>query len=301
MLWGQQLSRIKRNLVVQIDDIAVRDPAKITARITKDVESDSPDFCEVTIYNLTEATRSKIIASKRIEVSGGYSDTEEVIFTGDIQAVLNKKDPSNWKTTIIAGDGATAMVQSIINKTYKKPTDVKTVLEDIARTSGLAKKIEFIDIENSTDTLRGTTRVGRATSEINNICLPRDWTWNIQNDTLVICKHGKGREIEAYKISVDTGMIGSPEWVNTGQDLSGKEKKDGQKIKVDSLCIPSIKPNDKVRIQTMSLSGRMGTFVYKRDNEDPMDDVFIVQNVTHDLDSREGSFKSSLECLKEGT
>jgi len=290
---------IKRNLTVQIDDIAVSEPAKITVTCTKDIDSDSPDFCEVEIYNVTEGTRTKIVDSKRIKVTAGHGSNEELLFIGDIQAVLNKKDPSEWVTKIIAGDGATAMAQSIINKTYSSPTDVKTMIEDIAKTSGLAEKTEFVGIENSTkDTLRGTAMTGTASQEISRLCRPRDWTWNIQDETLVVCPKGKSREEEAYRIAVDTGMIGSPEWINTGQDLRGNKPKDGFKIKVDVLCIPSIKPNDKIRIETMALEGRIGTFVYKRDNDNPLNDVFIVEKVRHTLDSRDGDFKSNLECKK---
>ena len=293
------MSILKRNLTVQIDDIAVSEPAKIKVTCTKDVDSNNPDFCEVEIYNVSEGTRSKIVESKRIQVTAGHGDDEDVLFVGDIQAVTNKKNPSEWVTKIIAGDGATAMAQSIINKTYTSPTDVKTMIEDIARTSGLAKSVEFVNIDKgSTDTLRGTTMTGKASDEITRLCRPRDWTWNIHDYVLVVCPTGEGREDESYKISVDTGMIGSPEWINTGQDLRGKEPKEGQEIKVDTLCIPSIKPNDKIRIETMALQGRIGTFVYNQQNDDPLNDVFIVQKVRHTLDSREGGFKTNLECKK---
>ena len=290
---------LKRNLTVQIDDIAVSEPAKMTVKCTKNVSSDSPDFCEVILYNVSEATRSKIVESKRIQVTAGHGDSEELVFIGDIQAVTNTKKPTEWETKIIAGDGATALAQSIINKTYSSPTDVKTLMEDIARTSGLAERTEFIGIDKGTkDTLRGTTVSGKAAKEISRLCTPRDWTWNIQDETLVVCPIGKSRDPEAYKISVETGMIGSPEWINTGMNLHGKAPKEGFKIKVDVLCIPSIKPNDKIRIETKALSGRIGTFVYKRDNDNPLNDVFVVEKVTHDLDSREGNFKSTLECKK---
>jgi hypothetical protein len=289
---------IKRNLTVQIDDIAISEPAKIKVTCTKENDGKTPDFCDVTLYNLSENIMSKIVESKRILVTAGHNEVESKVFLGDIQAVTTKKTQNEWVTKIIAGDGATALAQSIINKTYKKPISAKTMIEDIARTSKLSKKTEFIDVGDEKGTLRGTSVTGKASSEIDRLCRARDWNWSIQNETLTVCKNGSSRKNEAYRIAVDSGMIGSPEWINTGTDLRGKKPKDGFKIKVEALAIPSVRPNDKIRIETFTLMGKIGSFVYRKDVSDPLNDVFIVDKVRHDLDSREGNFRTTLECSK---
>jgi len=286
---------LERTLILNIDGLEIRSPAKITANITKDVSSNAPDSAQVTIYNLSEETRTKVTKAKKIEISAGYREKVEVVFLGDIQAVLSKKEQTEWTTQVFCGDGATAMKQAIINKTYTKPLKAKELIEDISRTSGLANDIEFMDgIEDTKGTLRGSVRNGKATREIDRICRARGWKWNLQNEKLVVSQSGKSRTDNGYLISVETGMIGSPEWLNVGQDTSKEPEK---KLTVEALCIPSIKPNDKVRVISGGISGRIGSFTYNTTRANPLDAFFCVESVTHNLDSREGSFSTSLDCL----
>ncbi len=292
---------IKRNLIIDIDGLEIRDPLKIIVVCAKDANSDQPDFAEILLVNLSEGTRSQVIKAKKIAIYAGHGDNANLVFLGDIQAVSNKKNDTEWETRILAGDGATVMRQSIINKTYRKPIKTKDLIRDIASSGGLADTVEFVDIPETTDILRGITLSAPTRTELSRICNPRGWTWNIQNEKLVVVGKEASRKKTAYDIGVDTGMIGSPEWINMGQGVSTDRKADPVKIRVKVLCIPSIRPKDKIKIRTSSLEGRIGSFTYAGEDTQRLNDFFTVENVTHNLDSRDGDFSSTIEAtLKEG-
>lgn len=290
-------SFIKRNLIVDIDGLIIRDPMKITATITKDGDSNQPDFGQVTIMNLSQTTRSILTEeSKKMSIYAGYGENENLIITGDIQSIISTKEGTEWITEVIIGDGATALKQAILNKTYDRPITNKDLIKDMVRVSGLSDQpVEFIDVDDATQMLRGFTVNGAIEDELTSLTATAGMNWNIQGGKVVVSKTNKAREVQAYLISVDTGMIGSPEIVNTGSDLTDKKAKSGKRLKVKALCIPSVRPNDRVRIKTTTLQGRVGSVTYNSTVDNPIDEQYKVMSVDHNLDSREGPFETTME------
>lgn len=290
------MSLLKRNLIIGIGSIEVRDPMKIVVKVTKDSDSNEPDFAQVTIYNLSANTRSTLAeADDKIEIYGGYGEQEDLIFVGDIQAVSSIRSGTEWSTTIIAGDGATAMKQAVANKTYEKPISNRDLLDDLVKISGLSElPVDFVDISDGASILRGVTISGPAADELTRITKGLGLTWDINDGQVVISKYETARPDQSYRIAIDTGMVGSPEWVNSGQDLGTVNPKDGHRIKVRSLCLPSIRPNDRVSVESISMDGRIGSFSYDFEGSG-LSAEFKVVNVKHNLDSRDGEFSTLIE------
>ena len=66
------------------------------------------------------------------------------------------------------------------------------------------------------------------------------------------------RNSQRIVISAQTGMLGSPEWMNTGTSKAKTQDEDGTRLKVVSLCQASIKPFDKIFVKSVALRGRIG-------------------------------------------
>ena len=292
--------QLKRDLIVTIDGKQYTDPLKITVTITKDNKADDPDEATITLYNLNVASRSSIIEGQRVEVYAGYNGNTDLAFMGDVLAVSNAKKSTEWVTEIHAGDGAVNMKRSVINKSYKKPLGTQELIEDIAKSAkpALCEQVEFVGIEEENKRKRGTVHTGRAWREIERLCKPRGWTCNIQNGTLVVAADGKGKDDKAYVISVDTGMINSPEWINIGNfAISGKqEKPQDRRMRVEVLAMPTLEPSDKVRIKSDYADGKSSSFIFKFSPSNALDEEFVVERVEHQLDSREGDFKTIIEA-----
>ena len=291
------MTMVSRNLSIVFDGLEITQPMKITVTVTRDGMSEEPDFADIKIQNLTEDTRSKISTEyKKLSIYAGHGTRSELVFTGDIQSVTSRHDRTEWITTILAGDGATVMRQAIMNKAYKSPISARALIEDIGKTSGIADgKVEFIDIPTKTDALTSVTLTSTARDELTRITEPRGWTWNIQNDKLVVAAAQKSRKAVSYKIDTESGMIGSPEWVNTGMKIDG-DSKEKLRVRVKVLCLPSIKPKDKIKITTKALEGRIGSFTFIREREHVLDDFFTVERVIQNLDTRDGDFSTSIEA-----
>jgi hypothetical protein len=284
-----------RNLILNISGLEIRDPMMIIAKIVKDSKSNQPDFAEITIFNLSEGTRAEIaLPGKQIAIYGGHGSVQDLIFLGDVQSVTSAKDGTEWTTAITAGDGSTAMKQAIINKSYSQPVKFLDLVNDLVTSSGLAETVENIGAENFSIGSRGSAYAGSASKYLTDIAEAHGYEWNIQDGAAVVSKIGSSRA-KLYKISVETGMIGSPEWVNTGKDNSHAAEKDGLKIKVKSLCIPSIKPIDQVNIISRTMEAKIGGNLFKTVKQS-LNDFFVVSRIIHNLSSRQGEFSTEIEA-----
>ena len=134
-------------------------------------------------------------------------------------------------------------------------------------------KINFNPIGKvfSSDMKQALTELGNA----------NDFDWTIQDNKLVIAKRGKGRKTAIHVISAKTGMIGTPEWVNNGADAQKNTTKTGQTFKINALCIPSLKPADRIIIKSESLEGRIGNYVFKKDKKEYESEFISSNTVLH--------------------
>jgi len=136
-------------------------------------------------------------------------------------------------------------------------------------------------------------------SALNELAKANDFDWSMPDEQLLIVKRGQSRDEALRLISARTGMIGSPEWINTGGDNAKLATQQGLKFKVTSLCIPSLKPADLIVVESGSLQGRVGDYFYDVEKEDFRSE-FIVSKVQHDLDNIEGNFITQIECTLKG-
>lgn len=277
-----------RNLEIQFDTVAVSSPVYITCRVTKDSKNISPDFGDITIYNLSKETRSLIVKEKtKIKVFGGHDDVTDLIFTGDIQQVTHYKNATEWITNILAGDGHLVMKQALINKTYSQPTQLRTIIQDTARalTGQLPEIIgDLLDIKPG----RGVTLSGSVAKELEKYAKTIGMRASVQNDRVVVGAVEAARPAIGFNVNVNTGMIGIPEWVNVGEDNDLIEGIKGRRIKVRSLLIPGIRPFDRVRIKSNYI---------QTDFDENLDHEFVVIRVEHDLNNREGNFQTIIEGI----
>jgi hypothetical protein len=187
------------------------------------------------------------------------------------------------------------MRQAIVNKSYSQPVKFIDLFNDLVKSSGLAETVENIGTEDFNIGKRGSAYAGEASKYLTDIAEAHGYEWNIQDGVAVVSKLKTSRS-KLYDVMVETGMIGSPEWMNTGKDNSQNSEQDGLKIKVKSLCIPSIKPIDQVKITSKTMEARIGGNLYKTVKQS-LNDTFIVSRVVHNLSSRQGDFSTEIEAV----
>lgn len=299
----------KRNLEVLVGtaerSVVVKSPLTIRATVVKDIKTGEKDYAQVTLFNLKKGTRDLLNEPyQKVQIAGGYGDQKDIIFIGNVVAATHKHEGTEWVTTLECGDGAKTLDKALINKTYGKGFKLGDLLRDFASTSGVALD-DIIGINESAALSRGKVFSSDLQTALNDLARAHDFNWSIQDEKLIIVDRGQYRAKGVRLISARTGMVGSPEWINSGSEekavtkkTTSKEKakpKPGQRFKVTSLCIPSLKPADLILVETGSLQGRMGTYVYDVE-KDNFRGEFAVSKVQHDLDNIQGNFITQIEC-----
>lgn len=293
--------KFRRNLSIVVGDgtdtLTITEPLTIQATIVKDLKSGEEDYAQVNITNLSEGTRNKLNEQySKIIIKGGYGEQEDIIFSGSIIASTHKKEGAEWLSTIECGDGVEVLDSAIINKTYNKGFRLGDIIKDIANVGGLDIE-DTIGINSDFSLERGKVFSSDMKQALTELGDANDFDWTIQDNKLVIAKRGEGRSSEVHIISAKTGMIGTPEWINNGADKQKTSTTTGQAFKVNALCIPSLKPADKIIIKSESLDGRIGNYFFKKDRNE-YETEFIVTKVQHDLNNRVANFATQIECIE---
>lgn len=239
--------------------------------VTKDVSS-KPNTGEITIYNLSKASRDALAQEKdyviALRVAYGPSSTPALLFVGDIQKVVSTRSGADWETKITAGDGEQALTTNIEPTTFKAGTTSKEQVTHI-----LGKEMKDMAVGFVTSALgkskskRGKTVEGRAGDVVAKIAGDAGGEFSIQDGEAQITEPDLDTGEEAVLVSPGSGLIGSPAFVsrevrvkgNDGKPVKGKDGK-SVKHKVDGIefkCLinPDLKPGRAVRVVSEHFDG----------------------------------------------
>lgn len=290
----------KRNLKVIVgtgtEAITITEPLSIRAVVVKDLKTGEKDYAQLTIFNLKKGTRDTLNTQyEKIAIVGGYGTQEDVIFAGSLIAATHKHEGTEWVSTLECGDGVEILDKALVNKTYSKGFKLGDILRDFANTNSVDLG-DIIGIDESVSLSRGKTFSTDMQSALDELGKANNFDWTMQDDKLVVVNRGQYRTSGVRLISARTGMVGSPEWINTGSDNAKLVAQAGLKFKVTSLCIPSLKPADLILVESGSLQGRIGDYSYDTE-KDSFRGEFVVSKVQHDLDNIQGNFITQIECM----
>lgn len=285
-----------RQLAISSDSLFV------SFRVSK-TNTIQPNTATVEIYNLNSQSRAfleNISGPRWIVIRAGYLDEigAQDIYKGTILTSMSQKTSPNIVTTIEAQDG---VYQSNIRTAigYGKGTPVKTILNDIVGKMGLSIAPYSCDIP--TRILSSFSTVGKAHDALTRLCSMIGIQWSIQDGKVKFTKTGEGDRGEIYRISVNSGMIGSPkriinavpssDFMTAGVASSKVIISNGGSPtltvpgwEVESLLIPTIEPKSVVQIDSMEMGNG---------------EKFIVETVEHNGDTANGDFKTKLKVYKK--
>jgi hypothetical protein len=276
--------QFNRKVIVQIGQtgqqgLQIRN-LRTTFKITKTLRSDSFNTATVIIYNLNKESRGFIDSldidneknkSNLITVQAGYDTLEKLIFIGNITLVTIETKRPDVITTIEAMDGKLAMNQLRIGTgnipafTYGKKTSAKRILKDIIKISGVDSHYNDSIVPDRLYE-NGFAFVGMGKVLLDNVCNYLGLIWSIQNNTLKLIASGSSDGITVVSLSSSSGLIDSPDKINTDSKeftkkerntISGKEttvlgkkvlKKIGGGWKIRALLQPSIEPGNVIMV-----------------------------------------------------
>ncbi len=229
---------------------------------------------ELTIYNLSDETRKKIVAHKSVvSVNAGYDGETSLLFIGTVWATRFRPGTADSSFVI---DVKTGEVEAQKKIAFGLPpnSDVQEAYEIIRKNAGLVYK--KTGKEKSKRFPSGMQFVGTVRDALEMLSKSTKCDWSIQDDGLQILEVDSGVVMDPIEISSDTGLIGSPDRISkissnkrAFKDAKGKTKSVKEEIPgINFSCLlnPKIYPGSRLVLFAKEYAGK----------------VYIARTVTHD-------------------
>lgn len=218
----------------------------ITAQGTK-YGNPSPNECQVRIDNLTAAHRNQILTDsspwspslgtkKLILKAGRASYGASLIFNGNI-TIAGVSQPPDIGIIVNAIQGIDAALQTIAVSMPAR-TSLKTIAQTAANQSGLNLDFQATDKQISNYNLTGSIK-----DHMNKMELSGNYDVLQNNDSLVIKDKDVPVKNRVKKLSLNSGMIGTPEITELGirvKMLLDNETEIGGQIDLTSKLNPAL-------------------------------------------------------------
>lgn len=260
------------------DAVEIKD-LRVDLSVEKGAES-SPNRSTCRVFNLNPNSRALIeTVGNVILVKAGYRQDVGAltIFTGTVTRAITRRENADWVTELELSDGGLEYRDTKTSFSFAPGASGQAVLTNIAGTFGLPIRPLPAEIAAKQYT-EGFAFVGRSREAMAKACEYLGLEWSIQNREVQILKKGKAVAMQAFVLSPDTGLIGSPESehktlgekaaakkgitenqkgvrVTFGEDDTGTKGKrlEVQGYKVKSLLQPALQPGGYVRLDTKSI------------------------------------------------
>jgi hypothetical protein len=267
-----------RKASIQVGTLLVTD-LRLAGKIEKSLTPD-PNKAEVQIYNLSADSRAKMTAEKDppIIVEAGYESNIAQIFSGTVSKVSHVRNGADWVTKIICGDGEAQYRTARISESFGPGTKPADVVRKLVEATKLKAGNALTEVGKGgfagglADLHKGKVLSGNAAKHLESFLDSLGLTYSIQDGALQVLRKGQASSAEAVVLNAGTGLIGSPEYGETG-----KEKK--TVLKVKCLLQPAIVPGRRIKLESETKTALART-----------------DKVTHTFDSFAQAWYSDLEC-----
>jgi len=238
--------------------------------------AETPNYSEITVYNLAPATENQIVESgERIVLEAGYEGSQYgLIFDGDIvQPLRDKEDGTTYKLTLVSQDGDKFLNNGFVNQSWRKGQTPRTIAEKLCSTATNPVELGFIsdNLENKKLT-RGKVVFGLACDYLHQIARTEQAAFYCNDGKINIIKAPDPPSGQIVSLSPQTGLIGAAEMTDEG-------------IKATCLLNPLLNLNSFVHIDNEHVRQQKA----KRDSQPKQmdyDGVYRIIKIVHEGDTR---------------
>ena len=217
-----------------------------------------PNKATVEIFNLNPDHRGEVAAlpkDAQLIIEAGYSESIGEIFRGTVDDGRSKRERVDWLTMIEGSDGGRELRSKRVNESFPAGTSVATVLEVLARKTGLgignADRLKLaraaLTLEGgivSREFVEGTAVSGSASEEFTRLLWSAGLEWSVQGGNIQILDLGGKLDKPPVLLAAPvgsapgTGLIGSPDVGKDGilkaRSLMNADIVPGIQVRVDS-------------------------------------------------------------------
>lgn len=226
------------------------DGLRMLFRIKK-TATPTPNFCELSIYNLSQNTRSRLHEKQDTFIlEAGYKDALFQIFKGKLLLMNSSRSSGDWLTVLQLTDGNAR--ENRVTLCLGPGTSFKDAVLAVADATGLDKgnledKLKSGSPRKMVSYKKGFVVSGGARRALERMVESAGWEFSVQDGVIQVLEPKEPRPQNDSKeiplISSNTGMIDSPNLA------------ENQTITVRSLLRPDIIPKDRIRIESENIKG----------------------------------------------
>lgn len=182
--------------------------------------SESPNTCDITIYNLNKTSRDAIFFDsfdymqfRKMTFKAGYGGNLQMLFNGNIKEAYSDRSGADVQTKVSGWDNFWYN-NNYVNETVQSGADrgkvIDTILQGIETGQGVAKLIRS-EFEDEDSNLRGEALKGRPQDLIKER-IPQDASLFFDDNKIFVLKDNDviGKEGNIPLINSETGLLGVP-------------------------------------------------------------------------------------------
>ncbi len=231
---------------------------------------------ELTLYNLNSDSR-KFLSQRLaiIEISAGYVDDQNTIFTAEIERCTHQLEGPDWKTVLELKDGAATCRTAKSEKTFNENTPYIDAFNSLigvltTATDQLLQPLKrgSIDLGGVTGSIqKSLSSSGLAYDTLTSLCNSFGLDCFVTDFTLNIKRKTQPLQIETVVLNRLSGLIGTPEITEDG-------------ITVTALMTAKLEPGAEFKLESNITSG-----------------LFIVKNMEYKGNSEGGDWYVNIEAV----
>lgn len=196
-----------------------------------------------------------------------------VVFSGEIrEAWVDANSAPDVGFILSAYEGSTDKVRPVPPTGFKGPVTVDTVLASLARQMQPSRNFENSGVDV---TLDNPYYPGTILDQVEQVVKAAQCDYSLDFQTLAIWPRGKSRGDSIYDVSADTGLVGYPQFSQTG-------------VTLQLLYSPALVFGQKLRLKS-AIGG-------------PADGTWVILEVVHNLDAEipGGQWFTTIRCGRDG-
>lgn len=228
-----------------------------------------PDPAEITIYNLAKQTRDSFDRGDQVRLVAGYKGGADLIFAGQVVQVLVKRDGPDLPVTLTCRDGDAAW-RATTTGAFSANVPLHLALTRLAGSMGLTVPPSTLQAVAGLTTRNAFAHATFAHRTLHDLLEPQGLLWSIVDGALQVVGADAATSEEAFVLSPQTGLIGSPTREGGVPHTSAKGKTTTKAVKVRAMSLlqPALRPGRRVVLDTEQFAGvfRVDEVLHKGDS-----------------------------------
>lgn len=244
----KQIRKVKiKDIVIDYEDLDI----EFSIKQADDTDDKGSDIAIITIYNLSELTKSKINKDELVTVTAGYKENNSVIFNGVVDEVVHMRTDNDIATIITCTPNNFLYTNTIVNEQFQKNISAREILQLISKK--IPFNIDIKDLKKNVVYPNGKAFSNRLSNVIDIIARDTNCIAKLSNNTIEF-KRKDRQYTTVIDLRAENGLI-------TVQKQKEKkengEETETEKYIVETLLIPQVKLGQLLNIQSTFYNGKL--------------------------------------------